>query len=94
MNIDFRAVDQPIRMQYALPQIIKKRVHAGKSVAAISARLAAPRRLVIRPKLFFMMAKRSQLLPEVEDLGSRKRRRGQLTLESTSSQTISGAPYA
>jgi hypothetical protein len=94
MNKDFRAVDQPIRRQYASLQIIKKRVHAGKAVTAISARLAAPRRPVVRPKLLFMIAKRSQLLPEVEDLGSRKRRRSQPPLESTSSETISGAPYA
>jgi hypothetical protein len=81
-------------MQYVLPHIIEKRVRAGKAVAAISARLAAHRWLVFMYKLLFMMEIRSQLLPEVKDLGSRKRRRGQPPLESTPSETISGAPYA
>jgi hypothetical protein len=51
-------------------------------MAAILVWLGAPRQFDFWPKLFFMMAKRSQVLPEVKDLEKYTRRRRQGPLES------------
>jgi hypothetical protein len=67
---------------------------AGKAVAAILARLDAPRQLLFWSKLLFMMTKRSQLLLEVVDIERRTLRRRQQPLKSPSSETVSEVSYA